>query len=159
MITVTIRRPKDSSLSDKDHTVFSLLTKQWYGSGAANTDPSEVSPVKQIRQPLSSVPLNNAVATRLLAEAKHELSQLVTGLISWTESPVHNVNTWKWHKEMILWALCVCVFALQTVLSLCGQISMVLWELLGFEWTFWPVLTGLMFFLRVKTLFQGLGYN
>lgn len=79
-------------LPDRDHVVFSLLSLI-FGAGAAETDPSQVSPVQQVRQPLSSVPLDDALAPRLLAETEHELSQLVTGLVGRTEPPVHDVNT------------------------------------------------------------------
>lgn len=74
---------------------YSILSpiKQLFGAGVTETDPPQVSPVQQVRQPLSSVPLDDAVAARLLAETEHELGQLVTGLLSRTEPPVHDVNT------------------------------------------------------------------
>lgn len=100
---------------EKDHNNFS----GWQGShcvlsptqsatcfGLANTDPSQVSPVQQVRQPLSPVPLNNTLTPRLLAEAEHKLGQLVTGVLSWTEPPVHDVNTWQGQAMSV----CVCVF-------------------------------------------------
>lgn len=75
-------RHEYSILPDRDHVVFPLLSKQLFGSGAAETHPSQVSPVQQVRQPLSSVTLDDALAPRLLAETEHELGELVTGLLS-----------------------------------------------------------------------------
>lgn len=59
------------------------------------TNPSKVSPVQQVGQSLSSVPLDDPLAPGLLAKAKHELGQLVAGLLWGFEPAVHNVDTWE----------------------------------------------------------------
>lgn len=59
-----------------------------------DTHPSEVSPVQQVRESLRSVALDYSLSARLLAKWKHELSQLVTGFVCRTESPVHNVDSY-----------------------------------------------------------------
>lgn len=81
----------------------------------SSTDPSQVSPVQQVREPLGPVALNDALAPRLLAEAKHELSQLVARLLCRAEAPVHNVNAWQ--RQQVRTA-CVCVCANASV-SVC----------------------------------------
>ena len=58
-----------------------------------STDPAQEPPVQQVRQPLGAVPLDDALAPRLLAEAEHELSQLTARLMGRAEPPVHHVDT------------------------------------------------------------------
>lgn len=58
----------------------------------SGADPPQVSPVQQVRQPLGAVALDDALTTRLLTEAEHELSQLVTRVLSGAETPVHDVD-------------------------------------------------------------------
>lgn len=87
-------------------------------TGFSSTDPSQVSPVQQVREPLGPVALNDALTPRLLAEAKHELSQLVARLLCRAEAPVHNVNAWQRQQvrtECVY--LCVCVYACAHILT------------------------------------------
>lgn len=82
-------------LRKSPHTHYIYSCKQIFNKydPTPNTNPSKVSPVQQVGKPLSSVALDDALTPRLLAETKHELCQLVTGLLSRTESPIHNINT------------------------------------------------------------------
>ncbi|TNN45336.1 Vesicle transport protein GOT1B [Liparis tanakae] len=59
------------------------------------TDPAQVLPVQQVGQPLGPVPLDDALPHGLLAEAEHEVGQLVAGLLRRAAPPVHDVNTWR----------------------------------------------------------------
>lgn len=55
---------------------------------------AEVSPVQQVAQALSSVPLDDPLAPALLTELKQEGSELIAGLIDPSKPPVQDVNAW-----------------------------------------------------------------
>lgn len=96
IFTISTKKPVSQMFSQTEFP-FILPIIQWFS--AADTDPSQVSPVQQVRQPLGSVALDDALAQRLLAEIEHELCQLITRLLWWTEPPVHNVDTWIWERH------------------------------------------------------------
>lgn len=54
---------------------------------------AEVSPVQEIAQALSSVPLDDPLAPTLLTELKQEGSELIAGLVDPSKPPVQDVNT------------------------------------------------------------------
>lgn len=78
-------------LIQSDHVQLCLQSNSFH----YQTNPPQVSPVQQLRQPLSSVALDDTLPPRLLAETEHELGQLVAGLLGGPEASVHYVDTWQ----------------------------------------------------------------
>lgn len=70
-----------------------MRTKQRAGLGGGAYS-AEVSPVQQVAQALSSVPLDDPLAPALLTELKQEGSELIAGLIDPSKPPVQDVNAW-----------------------------------------------------------------
>lgn len=63
--------------------------------------PAKVSPVQEITQSLSAVPLDDPLAPALLAELKQEGCELVAGLVNTPKPPVQDVNTCCERNEVI----------------------------------------------------------
>jgi len=61
--------------------------------------PAKVSPVQEITEALSSIPLDDPLAPALLAELEQKGGELVARLVNPTVSPVEDVNAcdWKGH--------------------------------------------------------------
>lgn len=64
----------------------------------SDSHPAKVSPVQEVTQTLCPVPLDDPLPPALLAELKQEGSELVTGLVDPSKSPVQDVNTWSEKK-------------------------------------------------------------
>lgn len=75
-------------------TVYSIV-KCWY------PHPAQVSPVQEVTQALSAIPLDDPLATALFAELEQEGCELVTGLVYPSVPPVQDVNTCKEKNSMI----------------------------------------------------------